>query len=321
MLDMTWSSAVTNDPLILADAVELAVAFSEEDCNGRFTRADFQHIVASESLDDDDRSYLNGDQADERNEQFEEALALIRNRARWLGDSYPFSVQTDEVRYSPPAATSKCLPYLFLLVCSNGNYVPSLKHKLPALFENLCKEAFRSLFPEWAEILLFSQNSEDRRTVFGWAASDAVPKLAEKLNAEVVNASQLSNTQREFGIDLMAICPFGDQTAHPFFAFAQCTIQQEWWEKRHEASAGTALTGFVHLTARHSNFLMIPHFPRYNLEEWSEDPARTSNCILCDRFRICRLLEKSNFFQHNTPPASVTDIFRTLEGNLVQISD
>lgn len=321
MLDMTWSPDTTKDPLILADAIELAVAFAKDDYDGRFTRADFQHLAASESLDDNEMSYLTGDQADERTEQFEQALSLIKSRASWLGVGYPFGVSANEVRFSPPTAIGKCLPYLFLLVCSNGNYVPSLKSALPTQFENLCKEAFRSLFPEWAEVLLFSQKSQDRMTHFGWAASDAVPKLAKKLNADLVNAAQLSNTQREFGIDLIAICPFDDQAPYPLFAFAQCTIEQEWWGKRHEAIAQTELAGFVHLNALHSNFLMIPHFPRYSLEEWSEDPGRTGNCILCDRFRLCRLLEKSKFFEHNNPPASIAIVFKTLKDSLVQGAD
>lgn len=319
MLDMTWSSDTTKDQLILADAIELAVAFAKDDYHGRFTRADFQRLAASESLSDNEMSYITGDQADEQTEQFEQALALIKSRASWLGVAYPFSVSTNEVRFSQPTAIGQCLPYLFLLVCSNGNHVPSLKSALPAQFEILCKEAFRSLFPEWAEVLLFSQKSEDRKTHFGWAASDAVPKLAKKLNAELVSGDQLSNRQREFGIDLIAICPFDDQSPYPFFAFAQCTIEQEeWWGKRHEAIAQTELTGFVHLNAYHSNFLMIPHFPRYSLEGWSEDPGRTGNCILCDRFRLCWLLEKSKFFDHNNPPASIATVFETLENSLVQ---
>ena len=318
MLDMTWGSDTTKDPLILADAIELAVAFAKDDYNGRFTRADFQHIAVSEILSDDGMSYPTGDQADEYTEQFEQACTVIGNRASWLGVSYPFSVANNEIRFSPPNTIGRCLPYLFLLTCSNGDHVPSLKSALPGQFETLCKEAFRSLFPEWAVVLLFSQKSEDRRTHFGWAASKAVPKLAKMLNAELVSADQLSNTQREFGIDLIAICPFDDNSPYPFFAFAQCTIEQEWWRKRHEAIAQNELMGFVNLNANYSNFLMIPHFPRYNLESWSEDPGRTGNCILCDRFRLCRLLEKSKLFEYRNPPASLDIVFQTLNDNLVQ---
>lgn len=318
MLDMAWSSAITKDPIVLADAIELTVAFSEEDCNGSFTLAHFQRFVASENLSDDDQSYLTGDEADERNEQFEQAVTLIRNRASWLGGAYPFSVESNEVRFSPQPSVSKFLPYLFLLVCSNGNFVPSLRSALPTEFEDLCKEAFRALFPNWAEVVSFSQKSQDRKAIFGLPANEAVPKLANKLNTAPINVESLPKTQREFGIDIIAICSLGDQAAYPLFAFAQCTIQQEWWSKRHEAIAQTELTGFITLNARHSNFLMIPYFPRYKLEEWSEDPARTGNCIICDRFRLCVLLEKSEFFEYDKPPATVAPIFKTLRENLVQ---
>ena len=314
MLDLAWSPDVTKDPLILADAIELLVAFADDDCNGRFTQADFQRYLATENL-------FSGDQADEHNEQFEQALTVIKKRAGWLRTAYPFCAATDEVTFAPQTTISNHLPYLFLLICSNGNYVPSLKESLPEHFEIVCKEAFRSLFPHWAEVLLFSQNSEDRKTVFGWRASDAVPKLAEKLNAGLVNAERLSRTQREFGIDLIAICPFDDRSPYSFFAFAQCTLQQDWWVKRHEASAENELTGFVDLNANHSNFLMIPFFPRHTLDEWSEDPARTGNCILCDRFRICRLLEKSDFFDSDNPPESIADVFDRIEESLVEAPD
>ena len=320
MLDISWSSAIAKDPLLLADAIELVVAFASDEHYGRFTRADFQHFVATENLTDDEESYLTGDQVDERNAQFEQALKLIRNRARWLGLAYPFSVVTDEVQFTPQTPLRRHLPYLFLLVCSNGNHVPSLQNTLATHFEDLCKEALRSLFPGWAEVVSFSQKSDDRKNIFGYQASKAVPRLAEKLNAGLVNANQLSATQREFGIDIIAICPFGDGSPFPFFAFAQCTIGREWWGKRHEAIAENELTGFVNLNARHSNFLMIPHFPRYSLEQWSEDPARTGNCILCDRLRICVLVNRSDSFSQDNPPREILGVFKTLEDNLVQSS-
>ena len=320
MLDISWSSDITENPLRLADAIELAVAFGGDNYNNRFTRADFQYCVDTENLSDDDYpSYLTGDQADERNIHFEEALKLIRDRAKWLGTAYPFSVETDEVQFKPQPTPRRHLPYLFLLVCSNGNSVPTLKSALPDQFELLCKEALRSLFPHWAIVLSFGQRSEDRKAIFGYSAKKAVPKLAAMLNAELLKADQIPDTQQEFGIDIIAICPFGDQSGHPFFAFAQCTLGQDWWKKRHEASADSELGAFVHLEANHSNFLMIPHFPRYNLDCWSEKPWRTGNCILCDRFRICNLLEKSHFSELNNFPSGIANIFSKLEENLVSI--
>ena len=316
MIEMSWDSVVTKDPLLLADAIELTVAFDGENVNRHFSRADFQNYLITESLDDDDSSYLAGDDADERHEQFDQALTLIRNRTRWLGPAYPFRVFNNEVRFTPGNKLRHHLPYLFLLVCSNANNVPTLKYTLPDQFEELCKEALRSLFPEWAEVVSFSQKSEDRKTMFGYSAKDAVPKLAEKLNANLKSTSQLSETQEEFGIDIIAICPFDDLSPFPFFAFAQCTIGQNWPDKRHEAIADSALTGFVDLNAHHSNFLMIPHFPRYKLDCWSRPPHKTGNCILCDRLRICYLLKKSNFLEHERLPCNIARIFNSLQNKL-----
>ena len=318
MIDISWDSTITKDPLKLADAIELTVAFGD-DYAIPFNRAKFQTLVSTENLSDDGGNYLSGDQIDALVDKFEQAVSLICNRALWLGQMYPFSVVAGEVLFTPQVGERRHLPYLFLLVCSNGNCVPELKRALPDRFEDLCKDALGSLFPDWAEILSFSQKSEDRKTIFGWEANVAVPVLAQKLNTDPINLKRLPNTQREFGIDIIAICGFGDQSAYPFFAFAQCTVAQEWWHKRHEAIADSSLTEFVQLSARHSNFLMIPHFPRFKLDEWSEDPGLTGNCILCDRFRICTLLEKSNSFDHDNPPASVSEIFETLEENLMRV--
>ena len=320
MIDLIWSSDTTQDPFLLADAIELTVAFASENYH-RFTRADFQHAVDSENLSDDDSSYLDGDVADERVEHFEQALDLIRKRASWLGDSYPFTVKADEVQLVADSLESGYTStYLFLLLCSNQNFAPSIKSILPACFEDLCKEALRSLFPEWAEVLLFSQNSEDRKNVFGWAASDAIPALAKKLNTIVVNQGGISNTQREYGIDIIAICSFDDQSPYPFFAFAQCTLQQDWWEKRHEATSGNGVAAFIHMNVNHSNLLMIPYFPRHGLEKWSEDPSRTGNCILCDRYRICWLLEKSRSFDINSLPVRLREILQRIQSALPEVS-
>ena len=319
MLDLSWSSDIAKDPLRLADAIELVVAFDDASF-GRFTQAEFQNVVDSENYREDDQSYLTEDETDERNGQFEDALELIRKRAEWLGSAYPFRADSVEVQFKPHptfrTTPRRHLTYLFLLVCANGNSVPTLKSKLPDQFEVLCKEALRALFPISAEVLLFSRNSRDRNAVFGHAAKKAVPALAQMLNAKLVENVQLPDTPREYGIDIVAIVPFGDRSSFPFFAFAQCTIAQQWSSKRHEAIADSALTEVINLNARHTNFLMIPHFPRYDLVHWDPDAGPTGNCILCDRFRICKLLESSSFFEQDSFPDSIANVFSALEGNL-----
>lgn len=321
MLEIPWGSHITTDPLLLADAVELALAFDRESSRNSFTKSDFQHMLSTESLNNTEQSYVDGDQADELTVHFDQALELIHRRSLWLTESYPFCAERGEIRYQRPDDIKPCLPYLLMLVCSNATFLPHLKSGLPVQFEDLCKEAMRVLFPRWAEVLSFSQKSEDRKNIFGYAATDAVPTLASKLHTTLVSEDRLPATQEEFGIDIVAICPFEDNSPYAFFAFAQCTIQKDWWVKRHEAIASNGLADFIHLNVQHSNFLMIPYFPRHSLDEWSERPNRTGNCILCDRLRICILLRRSDAFKQGALPSSISDVFGILENGLNPMQD
>ena len=310
MIDFPWSQEIVKDVVDLADCIELTVALNNE-YDGHFTRAEFD-AVQREIFSEEEDNFLQGEQFEDA---IEDAMDLIKNRALWLGKTYPFRQDDDEVQFAPQTSKKHYLSYLFLLACSCHNLFPSLRHNLRIEFENLCKEAMQALFPGWAEVFLFSQNSEDRKNL-GWSDTKAIPALAKKLNAQVSPRARLSNTQREYGIDLIAICPFEDKLEYPFFAFAQCTVAKEWWVKRHEARSRTALSGIMELETDHTNFLLIPHFPRINLTEWREDRSRTINCILCDRYRICRLLERSKPLTCQALPCGMRKIFQEIQKHL-----
>ena len=313
MIDFNWSPEIVEDVVDLADCIELTVAL-DDDYDGLFRSADFIQAVQNEILLEEEDNFLQGEQVDDLTAKFEDAMDLIKNRALWLGKTYPFRQDDDEVQFAPQMSKKHYLSYLFLLICSCHNRIPVLQHKLRVEFENLCKEAMRALFPSWADVFLFSQNSEDRKNL-GWSAREAIPALAQKLNAQVYQEEieKLPNTQLEFGIDLIAICSFNDELEYPFFAFAQCTVAKEWWNKKHEAQSRHALSGFVRLDTDHTNFLLIPHFPRINLTEWREARSRTINCILCDRYRICRLLEKSKPLICRDLPRGMHEIFQKIQ--------
>ena len=317
MIDFPWGQEIVKDVVDLADCIELVVAFSDDDDAGRFTHADFILAVQSEILSEEEDDFLSGEQIDDLNANFEEAMALIKNRALWLGETYPFRQDDGEVLFAPQTSKKHYLSYLFLLACSCHNRIPSFRPALRVEFENLCKEAMRALFPAWAEVFLFSQNSEDRKNL-GWSARKAISALAEKLNAQVYQEEidKLPDTQRECGIDLIAICSFDDELEYPFFAFAQCTVAKEWWTKKHEAKKRDALSAFVRLDTDHTNFLLIPHFPRISLTEWREDRSHTIDCILCDRYRICRLLEKSKPLTCQALPCGMRQIFQEIQKHL-----
>ena len=315
MIDFAWTKDIIKDAVDLTDCIELVVAFSDDDYYGRFTQSNFQYIVRSELSGDDDSSSLQGEEVDDFNKLFEDAMALIERRASWLGEIYPFRQEDDEVLFAPQTSEKHYLSYLFLLACSCHNRIPSLRNALRVQFENICKEAMRALFPDWAEIFLFSQNSDDRKNL-GWSAKKAIPALGKKLNAQVELDERILDKQEEYGIDLIAICSFGDELEYPFFAFAQCTVAKEWWVKRHEAQARHALSGVMQLDTDHTNFLLIPHFPRINATEWREPRQHTINCILCDRYRLCRLLEKSNPFIRQELAPGINKICQAIREHL-----
>ena len=180
MIDFDWSQEIVKDAVDLTDCIELVVAFSNDDYYGRFTYANFMDIVQSELLGEDDSAFFQGDQADGFNEFFDDAMALIERRASWLGEIYPFRQENDEVQFAPQTSKKYYLWYLFLLACSCHNRIPILQHNLRIQFENICKEAMRALFPDWADVFLFSQNSDDRKKL-GWSAKKAIPGFGEKI--------------------------------------------------------------------------------------------------------------------------------------------
>lgn len=316
MLELSWSAEISRDPLYLADAIELLVAFDSEEFQGRFTRAHFIQWMTMEEIDQATQQYVHGDDLDDQHDCFDQALAVMRSRTEWLGSTYPYVIEGDEIRLTNDLSEEVTVAYLFLLVCANSRFTPSLSKHLPSQFERLCKEAYSVLFPDWANVLLFSKDSDDRKNMFGSQERVAVPKLATMLNTVEKEAEVLGHTQREYGIDLLAIWGFGDLAPYPVFAFAQCTIQESWWEKRHQARADSELTGVIDLNVGHTNFLMIPHFPRYSLGEWSVGAARSGNCILCDRLRICNLLKRSTVFNDGQIPDTLRNVFQKLRSEI-----
>lgn len=116
MIDFPWSQEIIKDVVDLADCIELTVALND-DYDGQLTRADFIQVVQSDIL-------LLGEQVDDLNEPFEGAMALIKNRALWFGEIYPFKQDDGGVQFAPSRTSKKhYLSYLFLLACSDRKSV------------------------------------------------------------------------------------------------------------------------------------------------------------------------------------------------------
>lgn len=304
MLSITWNKVAVDDPVKLADCIELTIALDDDHTSNAFGYDDFVDLIRDEPyqpIDDvDDLDFLDGDDADEAQIHFESAVSLVQQRRRWLGQLYPFVGDGNGVQFSPVSDQTVWMPYIYLLACSNHIFVPYGERKFTTGFEIVSKEAMRALFNEAADVFLFSQFSQDRAQM-GLSAHDAVIEICTKLHAPVVNEHRIPTTRQEFGIDIVAIDAVGDPLSSPFAAFAQCTIGANWESKKHEAQPRNRLNAYVHLTAEYSNILFIPHLPRLESGEWDANPHETINCLLRDRFSICKMLERLRNFDQPNP--------------------
>ena len=305
-------------PVKLADYIELTLAMDRDHPSDEFTAGHFTAVMQeSPSVDESDEDgmsggFLAGDAVDETREHFDDAVALIERRRQWLGSLYPFSAEKGTVQLRYEQAVDNGMPYTFLLACSLHNEIDP-GQVLERQFERVCKEGMRTLFNESAEVFLFSQFSQDRAEL-GRSAREAVPILAGKLNAKVKNKERIPNQPNEFGIDIIAIDRLGDSVGYPFFAFAQCTIGQDWPRKKGEAKAPNALTAYVDLQVQHSNLIFIPHFLRKDADKWDAPAHDTIDCIIFDRLRICRMLERLKEFKNS-------DSLETLNSVLKEFSE
>lgn len=306
--------AEAEHPVKIADYIELTLTMDIDHPGYEFTAGHFTDVMQeSPSIDEYDSggvpgSFLAGDAMDETRVHFDDAVSLIERRRQWLGDLYPFSVENGAVQLQHEPAADNGMPYTFLLACSLHQALHS-SQVLTRQFEQVCKEGMRALFNESAEVFLFSQFSRDRAEL-GRSAREAVPILAEKLNTKVKDEEEIPDQPNEFGIDIIAIDSLGDSVGYPFFAFAQCTIAQDWSRKKGEARALNALIAYVGLDVEHSNLIFIPHFLRENADRWSARPDETVGCIIFDRLRICRMLERLKGFKDSNPLETLNSVLK-----------
>ena len=296
MVTINWTESKVSDPVTLADYIELTIALDGEHHSFEFIPDNFAEAIRDEPFSPEAADFLDWDDADDAKKYYESAVSLIERRARWFGDLYPFTGEGNVVRFTPASDRGSWSPYIFLLACSHHDLIKRKGLHLDRDFEDVCKEAIAALFSESADVFSFSQYSDDRRQM-GHSARVAVHRLAEKLNSKViVEDENIPTSSNEFGIDIAVIDALGDTLARPFFTFAQCTVSGDpgqWQRKKDEAQSEIGgINEYIHIGMRHSNLFFVPHLPRIRADKWSVWSHRISNCVFCDRYRICKALQR-----------------------------
>lgn len=339
MLEINWAEAA-GDSVVLADYIEMAISLDTAHAGLEFTYAhfvgylqdepfngDFSELlevdddgpldemqpdfVQGDPIDGEPVGFLEGDNMDKMQRHFNDAVALIGRRRQWFGDLYPFTVQGNDVCLSSQPKRSSWTPYVFLLACSHHDLITRKSPRLETEFEKICKEAMKSLCHHEANVFLFSRGSADRREI-GSSARIAIPKLVSMLNASINPEHEIPNTQLEFGIDIIAVDKIDDGPGRSLLMTAQCTVSKDperWIQKKSEPKSG-GIHHFISYDVPYTTVLFIPHLPREQADKWSKNvPAfGLSDSIVCDRYRICRLIQRHWAYPDSYAAQSVVTI-------------
>lgn len=325
VVELHWDETAVSDSVTLADYIEMAISLDVGHKGFAFTWDDFVDHVKEEPFDG---NFLEGEEIDELAEYFENAVALVECRRKWFGELYPFTTEDGSVQLSPLCESSSWTPYIFLLACSH-DHSPHKSPRMESEFEKICKEAFKSLLSDDAYVFLFSRGSDDRARI-GNSARKALSKLAELLNADIVRPDdEIPDTPREFGIDIIAIDKMHDNLGYSLLMTAQCTVSgdpKQWESKKTEPQWGRSMGHFIPYEVPSVVILFIPHLPRLQSGVWSVPAFIFQQCIVCDRYRICKMLQRRQQHHQEDASAAVSEIIdgfigrdgsKLTEGNLI----
>lgn len=209
-----------SDTELFCDWIEASVLFLDEELSG----GDVLDLLLENNL------YRSQDFAWEF---IESVFAVLRERARVLGQGYPFTGGTRLFR--PKGAWQDHLPYAFCLMLSlassHREWWGSFGRDYTAqgeLFERLTREALQLSFKEW----------EVHST--GWSRNQAVrlaevaQRVADLLNEVIGDVERWARkTAKEIGLDLLCFRPYPDQRVGVPAYLVQCASGMDWERKQH----------------------------------------------------------------------------------------
>jgi hypothetical protein len=210
----------------------------------------------------------------------ESIFAEIRARMRCGGGGYPVSIDTyGRLLGNDAVALSFCLLLSILSHYSGyttwvaGNYVEQGE-----LFELLTEESMAHTLPGW----------EVRRTGWGGGQVTSLPDLLNivaEITRESVAADApqfIGDDEKDFGLDIAAVRPFGDGRPALLVIFGQCASGENWTEKFHAPN-----------TSRWKDLLTLTHTPLraisfpFRLDERAYTTRRSQyQGLVMDRLRL-----------------------------------
>ena len=210
-------------------------------------------------------------------------IQVMRNRARTLGDDYPFEVSDIAVRPRESASTSI---YQALLLLSPGSpyrqlIAPKPTSDMAVLFEQITVEATKQLLGSNSDALRFGWPSDEGRPE---RFSDAIEWLAKRMGVESGTAFRPPK-RKDGGVDVVAWRSFPDGRKGFPVTLVQCTLQRDIVPKSRDIDL-RIWAGWLTLEVDPLVILAVPGTVE-STEDWNEIAVRS---LILDRIRITGLV-------------------------------
>ncbi|KMQ76307.1 hypothetical protein [Marinobacter subterrani] len=286
-------------PHLLADVVELILLVSGGAYVG-YTPADVDDLIRDSAIhpeeikDEEELDSLEDDAEKKLHKQrrIEDLWTHFEFREAHFGASYPFLVSGRSIRLKPQLENSH-RAYTFLLACSRlRSFQRSHRGKWAACFTEICVLASRFMLPgEWS-IFNFDANSNDRKTVFGTDAREALICLGGLLKALSVHEEYCRDQSHagDGGLDVVGVYPFPDEAPSTMAFFGQCAAREDDWPSKTFEAHPESFRPFFSLSQNPLNVVFIPICYRDSTGQWKNIRGVSGN-VLLDRKRLLNLID------------------------------
>ena len=210
--------------------------------------------------------------------QTELILEEINQRKRIAQEQYPFQLGGSGFYIENQ---NESTAYIFLLLLSTSSPFRSEKrqNEVESLLDYIVLDALKYYLSENSDGVHFGWPvTGDRPTNF----SEAIKWLTQKMNLQP-GIGKRNNYKKDSGVDVVVWNPFSDGRSSFITILAQCTVQDEWFDKTGDIKRDV-WQGWVDVGKYPLTCLAIPFVIPKTYEKWDE--LRRSVNLILDRLRI-----------------------------------
>ena len=254
---------------------------------------------SEDERDEDDEATVSSDEAEETEvaEEDDKHYRLVKdwfvslaNRAKMLGDDYPFELNAENSKLKLRATITPAHHlYVAFLMMANLHYFGTSQSDLTSSFETIGVSVFRWLLPSHANIHRFGKGPDNKGRYSGhiWKK---ITKLAKDLSCKMkCTRDEFAKTDNgDGGLDLVGWVPWNDYAPGRLLIFGQCACTPNWVNKQGQASGRVWGNTFDFVT-HPMTVILIPFFLRTSSGDWHQRRKFDEHLII-DRLRLLRTL-------------------------------